>query len=131
MADNKQYIEIVDGKKTIKVELNKFFNEAVKELVAKSPKTIDGLIEQLEAAKKQILEKFNEEKPRIDECFKDVFGRSYFVVGKNTLGEEKSIVLRRGMSQYTLKLSDLYEKNGEKKKITNELLEQTEVKVMF
>jgi ribosomal protein S21 len=134
MAENKpaskQYIEIADKNNKIKVEVNALFDAALKQL-KKSPETLKGLREQIDEIIKSETDRKNENKPQIGEYFKDTFGRSFIVVGKNDLSEDKSFTLRRGNVLYNVKITDAYEKDGTKKNIEEKTLEENCIEVLF
>lgn len=121
MAD---IIEIKDDKgKKIKVEVNKFFDQMVSAL-KKNPKKITALSEQLEEALEEIKKDQEENRPKLGESFSDLFGRRYTVVGKRL---NEKVLLRRGNKQYEVAIKELYSKNGEKKNIPTEIIEDDTV----
>jgi actin-like ATPase involved in cell morphogenesis len=126
-----KYIEIADKNNKIKVEINDFFEKALKELKKKSPETFKTLKEQIDAIIKETEEKKKELQPKNGEVFKDTFGRSYMVTSKNTLSEDQTVTLRRGNVQYKVKMSDCYEKNGKKKIIAEDKLTEESIEIKF
>jgi len=131
MAKN-EFIEISD-KKTgkIKIEINKFLEEMIKQLAKNSPEKLKTLREEIDEIIKNETERKQEEKPRIGEYFKDAFGRSFIVTSKNTLKEEPTVRLRRGLSEWDVSFKDLYNKDGTKKNISEDILKENEVEVLF
>lgn len=132
MADKSvKYIEIANKNNKVKVSINDFFEKAIKELKKKSPETLKTLQEQIDEVLKEDEKKTKESQPKINETFKDTFGRSYRVVGKNSISEDKTITLRRGNVEYKVKFSDAYDKSGNKKIIDEKKLTENSIEVLF
>ena len=132
MTDKKQqFIELKNGDGTIKVEINRFFEEALKQLKKNAPEKLKSLREQIDEIIKAESDKRNENAPKIGERFNDSFGRTWMTIGKNVLSEEPTVTLRRGNTQVTVRLKDCYEKNGAKKIIEEKNLVENLVEVQF
>lgn len=107
-----------DGK--FNIEINKFANKIVKTLGRDKSK---NLVEMLQDAISEIKKSADDNKPKLGERFTDLFGRSYVVMGKDDLLGETRVILRRGFKQYIAKLSELYNKDGSKKYIKEDITE--------
>lgn len=128
---SKQYIEIADKNNKIKVEINTFFEKALKEISKTHPEALDEIQKRIEEVKKAEKERKEIDSPKIGEVFKDHCGRSYVVMGKNTLIEQPIATLRKGSIQYKIKIKDLYEKDGSRKTITEDALEEEDIEILF
>lgn len=126
-----RYIEIADKNNKIKIEVNAFLSKAIKEISKKSPETLKTLREQIDDLLKSETERLKNEGPKINETFTDSLGRSYKLVAKNTIADEKTLTLQRGNLEYKVKITDAYEKNGKKKVIDEKKLKENEIEVLF
>ncbi len=111
-----------DGK--VKVEINKFLKEMVKKF---KPEKVEAIIEQLQKAMDEAREKKEDSKPVLGECFKDISGHSYTVIGRDIISDKPKAILRKGNERYTVEIKELYEKDGTKKAMTEEVLEDVEI----
>jgi hypothetical protein len=128
---SKQYIEIADKNNKIKVEINTFFEKALKEISKTHPEALAEIQKKIDEVMKAEKERKESEHPKIGEIFKDNCGRSYVIMGKNMLSEQPVATLRKGTIQYKVKIKDLYEKDGSRKTLTEDLLEEQEVDILF
>jgi len=128
---SKQYVEIADKNGKIKIEINHFFEEAIKQLKKNAPEKLKTLREEIDEALNEETKKRIENAPKIGARFNDCYGRTWLVTGKNTLLEEPVATMRRGNSQITIRFKDFIAKDGSAKIIEEKALSENLVEVKF
>jgi hypothetical protein len=119
-----KWMEIQSKEGKIKVEINKMLGEMVKKL---KPEKVEAIIEQLQNAVDEAKKIKEDKRPVLGECFKDISGHSYTVIGRDVISDKPKAILRKGNERYTVEIKELYEKSGEKKPISTDLLEDCEI----
>jgi len=119
-----KWMELQSKNGSMKVDINKFLKEMVKKL---KPEKVEAIIEQLQSAMDKAREDKESSKPILGECFKDILGHSYTVIGRDTISDKQKAILRRGNERFTVEIKELYEKDGSKKAIPSESLEDAEI----